>query len=143
MSYFVDTNVLVYARDRVEPDKQQRAHQWLEHIWKERSGRLSYQVLQEYYVTVTKKLSPGLSVADARDDIRAFQAWSPLTIDHNALEGAWNIQDRFALSWWDSLIVAAAQILNCDFLLTEDLQHQQTIDGVTIINPFVKKAGQV
>lgn len=139
MSYFVDTNVLVYARDVVEPNKQRRAHQWLQYVWQERIGRLSYQVLQEYYVIVTNKLSPGLSPAEARDDVRAFQVWNPLPIDSKALEGAWNIQDRYSISWWDSLIVAAAQILDCDFLLTEDLQHQQAIDGVTVINPFKKE----
>ena len=136
MSYFVDTNVLVYARDSAETNKQHRAHQWLEHLWKERTGRLSYQVLQEYYVTVTKKLSPGLTFADARDDVKTFTVWNPLAIDSKASDGAWSIQDRFGFSWWDSLIVAAAQILNCEFVLSEDLQHRQIIDGVTIVNPF-------
>ena len=136
MTYFVDTNVLVYARDAAEPAKQKLAHGWLERLWKERSGKLNYQVLQEYYVTVTRKLTPGLPVADARDDVRAFQVWSPLVTDKNVFDVAWSVQDRFGFSWWDSLVVAAAQVANCDYLLTEDLQHNQAVDGLLILDPF-------
>lgn len=74
MTHFVDTSILVYARDTTELEKHERAHQWLEHLWRQGTGRLSYQVLQEYYVTVTHKLSPGLPAADTRDDVRAFDA---------------------------------------------------------------------
>ena len=81
-------------------------------------------------------LSPGLAAEEARDDVRSLYAWSPLPIDSLAVDGAWRIQDRHGSSWWDSLIVSAAQILNCDTLLTEDLQHEQLVDGVTIIDPF-------
>jgi len=136
MTYFIDTNVLVYARDAVSPKKQQRAHSWLERLWTHRTGRLSYQVLHEYYVTVTQKLSPGLEVSDARDDVRAFEAWNPIVIGKTVMEGAWNVQDRFSFSWWDALIVSSAQILDCRYLLTEDLQHEQVLDGVTVLNPF-------
>ena len=136
MTYFVDTNVLVYARDATEPSKQKLAHDWLDRLWKQRSGKLSYQVLQEYYVTVTGKLTPGLPVADARDDVRAFQVWNPLVTDKNVFDVAWSVQDRFGFSWWDSLVVAAAQVLNCDYLLTEDLQHHQVVDGLVILDPF-------
>jgi len=66
---FVDTNVLVYARDAGETDKQPLAEAWLETLWRQRQGRLSYQVLQEYYVTVTRKLRPGIPVEDARDEV--------------------------------------------------------------------------
>ena len=106
MTYFVDTDVLVYARDVTEPIKQRLAHGWLDRLWKERSGRVSYQVLQEYYVTVTRKLSPGLVVADARDDVRAFQVWNPYATDKNVFDVAWSVQDRVGFSWWDSLVVA-------------------------------------
>ncbi len=140
MTYFVDTNVLVYARDSADPAKQKQAHSWLQRLWKERSGRLSYQVLQEYYITVTRKLSPGLSVADARDDVRVLQVWNPLSTDSHVIEGAWTIQDRFGFSWWDSLVVSAAQVLDCEFLLTEDLQHAQKVDGLTILSPFVDES---
>lgn len=101
---------------------------------------MSFQVLHEYYVTVTAKLVPGLSLEDARDDVRALYAWQPLAIDDVVVAGAWRVQDRHGFSWWDSLIVAAAQVLDCDYLLTEDLQHNQSIDGVTIVDPFAPDA---
>jgi predicted nucleic acid-binding protein len=133
---FVDTNVLVYARDATEPDKQRTCHAWLAALWDHRAGSLSFQVLQEYYVTVTRKLSPGLDPETARDDVRALLAWQPLTATDQTLEAAWLIQDRHQLSWWDSLIVAAAQARRCRYLLTEDLQADQDIGGVTILSPF-------
>jgi predicted nucleic acid-binding protein len=136
VTYFVDTNILVYARDAAEPIKQKQALAWLERLWEEHSGRTSYQVLQEYYVTVTRKFSPGLSITDARDDVRALQTWNPCVIEKNVVDGAWSIQDRYQFSWWDSLIVSAAQVIGCQILLTEDLQHDQKIDELTIINPF-------
>jgi predicted nucleic acid-binding protein len=136
VTYFVDTNLLVYARDSTVPTKQRQAHRWLRHLWRARAGRLSFQVLQEYYVTVTAKLTPGLRPEDARDDVRALYAWEPLPTDDVVIEGAWRIQDRYGFSWWDSLIVSAAQLLNCDYLLTEDLRRDQSVEGVTIIDPF-------
>ncbi|MHB8510616.1 MAG: PIN domain-containing protein [Actinomycetota bacterium] len=133
---FVDTNVLVYARDSSDKSKNRRARDWLEILWRERSGRLSSQVLHEYYTTVTRKLNPGLTVEDARDDIRDLESWKPITITAHVLESAWLIEDRFRLSFWDSLIVAAANSMECKYLLSEDLQHSQDLDGVTVINPF-------
>ena len=78
MPVFVDTNVLVYARDASERDKQRRASAWMAHLWRTGSGRLSVQVLQEYYVTVTRKLQPGLPKKDARADVQDLLAWKPL-----------------------------------------------------------------
>lgn len=137
MPVFVDTNVLVYARDASDLDKRAAAGAWIEHLWTSASGRLSVQVLQEYYVTVTRKLDPGLSSDEAREDIRDLAAWRPVRIDEAIVEAAWRIEDRFQLSFWDSLIVAAAQAADCDVLLTEDLQHGLEIDGLRIADPFV------
>ena len=74
---FVDTNVLVYSRDASEPPKQRQAMAWMAHLWSTQTGRLSFQVLQEFYVTVTDKLQPGLDPHNARDDVRAMLAWHP------------------------------------------------------------------
>ncbi|MCP4689957.1 MAG: PIN domain-containing protein [Desulfobacterales bacterium] len=134
---FVDTNVLVYSRDASEPVKQKQAMAWIAHLWTTRSGRLSFQVLQEFYVTVTNKLRPGLDSASAREDVRCLASWRPISIDASILEGAWLIQDRYKISWWDSLIVSAAQVGDCRFLLTEDLQDNQSLDLVRVINPFL------
>lgn len=133
---FVDTNILVYARDAGEPAKQARAMDVLRVLWKSRLGRVSQQVLQEYYVTVTRKLKPGLPKEEARDDIAALLAWRPLAHSGSTLSKAWEIEDRFGLTWWDSLIVAAALANRCTLLLSEDLQDGQQIDGLRIQNPF-------
>ena len=133
---FVDTNVLVYARDRSEEAKQQRAFLWLSALWESRKGRLSFQVLHEYYVNVTQKLAPGLKREHARADVRALMAWRPIQLGAAVLDGAWAVEQRYGLSFWDSLIVSAAQLANCEYLLTEDLQEGQSLNGVRVLNPF-------
>ena len=135
-SVFVDTNVLVYSRDGSEPVKQKQALAWMTFLWNKRNGRISYQVLQEFYVTVTVKLQPGLRVSTAREDVKALLAWDPLPVNGQMIKGAWELQDRFKLSWWDALIVSAAQTAQCQYLLTEDLQEAQDLGGVRVINPF-------
>jgi len=135
-SVFVDTNVLVYARDTTEADKQEQAARWIEHLWRTRAGRLSFQVLHEFFVTVTAKLRPGMAVAAARDDVRTLLAWGPVAPLPRSLEAAWRLQDRFSLSWWDALIVAAAQEAGCSVLLSEDLQHGQRFGDVEVCSPF-------
>jgi len=133
---FVDTNVLVYSRDASEPRKQNQAIVWMKHFWGTGNGRVSFQVLQEFYVTVTEKLRPGLDPDQARSDVQALFAWRPIPIETRVIQGAWPNQDRFRLSWWDSLIVAAAQIGDCRYLLTEDLQDGQEFGNLRVINPF-------
>lgn len=134
---FVDSNVLVYSRDASEPPKQKQALTWMTYLWKEKIGRLSFQVLNEFYVTVTQKLRPGLDPQRAREDVRSLLAWEPLPGDARVVEGAWLIQDRYKLSWWDALIVSTAQVSHCGYLLTEDLQEKQNLGGVEIVNPFL------
>jgi predicted nucleic acid-binding protein len=133
---FVDTNVLVYSRDASEGEKHQRARAWMAHLWTTRQGRLSYQVLQEFYVTVTEKLDPGLDRESAQRDVRSFLPWQPVTLDARVLENAWHVQGRYRLSWWDSLIAAAAQVVGCTYLLTEDLQDGLQLGSVRVVNPF-------
>ena len=134
---FVDSNVLVYSFDRREPEKQARAREWLDRLWSYRTGRVSFQVLQEFYVTVTRKLKPGLDPETARKVVQSLWAWQPMTTDEQSFVAAWGIQDRFQLSWWDALIVAAARSAGCSTLLTEDLQHGQDLDGVRVVDPFL------
>jgi predicted nucleic acid-binding protein len=134
---FVDTNVLVYTRDASEPEKQAQAEHWMATLWDSRAGRLSYQVLQEFYVTVTVKLSPGLDRELARRDIRALWAWQPIATDTQVLTGAWLLQDRYLLPWWDALIAAAAQISGCRYLLSEDFQEGLELGKLKIVNPFL------
>jgi predicted nucleic acid-binding protein len=140
---FVDTNVLVYARDASHQPKQARASEWVAHLWETEQGRLSLQVLHEYYVTTTRKLRPGLSRAEARADIEDLLAWRPIELDAWMLGPAWSLEDRFGLSYWDSLIVAAASVAGCDVILTEDLQHGADLDGVRVVDPFQVAVGEI
>jgi len=140
---FVDTNVFVYRYDHTEPEKQNRCERWLQHCWAERTGRLSIQVLQELYVTLTRKLAHAMEPADARTVVRSLFAWKPATVGPRTIEGAWRLQQSYSLSWWDALIVAAAQGEGCFFLLTEDLSHDQVLDGVRVVNPFRVLPGEL
>jgi predicted nucleic acid-binding protein len=133
---FVDTNVLLYARDAGETAKQPRAAQWLAYLWREQIGRISVQVLSEYYVTVTRKLTPGLAAPDAWDDVEALMAWRPQPIDEPLLRRGREIESRYQLSWGDSLVVGAAQLQGCSVLLTEDLQDGAVYGSVTVRSPF-------
>ena len=133
---FVDTNVLVYSRDASEPAKQKQAMGWMTRLWSEKTGRLSFQVLSEFYVTVTNKLQPGMDLQSAREDVRLLLAWRPIPVDARVVEEAWRIQDRYKLSWWDALIVSAAQASDCRYLLTEGLQENRNMGNVEVINPF-------
>jgi len=133
---FVDTNVLLYAVDDREIGKRDRAREWLAACWQYRCGRLSMQVLNEFYVNARKKFPGAVSAGDARADIRRYQLWRPWVIDHPTVETAWAVETRYGLNYWDALMVAAAQQQGCTMLLTEDLQHDQRIDGVRIVDPF-------
>jgi predicted nucleic acid-binding protein len=133
---FVDTNVLVYAKQARESVKQPLAMQWLERLWSDQTGRTSVQVLNEYYTTLTRKIKPAVSSADAWDDVKSLIAWNPQATDLELLHRGREIEQRYHLSWWDSLIVAAAQLQNCVLLLTEDLQDRSIYGGVTVRNPF-------
>ncbi len=137
---FVDTNILVYRYDIREPEKQARADAWFRFVWRSRRGRLSFQVLQELYSTLTRKLRPAMPVTDARQIVRSFTSWHPVSIDLAILERAWLLQDRHSVSWWDALIVAAAQTCECKVLLTEDLQHGHEFGTVRVLNPFASPA---
>ncbi|MFG1691181.1 PIN domain-containing protein [Gemmatimonadota bacterium] len=139
---FVDTNVLVYLRDAMDGDRRSRAAEWMAYLWESRSGRLSTQVLHEYYVTVTSELDPGMPADKAREDIVSLRAWSPLPINPELTEWAWDVQERWEFSFWDSLIVAAAKAQGCALLLTEELTHGQDLDGLRVVSPFLEEPPQ-
>jgi predicted nucleic acid-binding protein len=142
-SIFVDTNVLVYSRDASQIDKQAQAAEWVSHLWKSGTGRLSMQVISEFYAVVTGKLTPGMEPASAREDVKDLLSWQPLPMTADLITEAWGIQDLFHLSWWDSLIVSAAKILQCTYLLSEDFQHSQDFQGIRVINPFRMRPGEL
>ncbi len=133
---FVDANVFVYAADAGAGRKQEFAADWIGRLWSERQGRTSMQVLSEFYVTVTQKLKPKIAVEDAWRDVNYLLAWKPRSIDGELLQHARVIQQRYRLSWWDSMIVAAAQLQDCAVLLTEDLHDGAAYGSVTVRSPF-------
>jgi predicted nucleic acid-binding protein len=110
---------------------------WIALLWQNRCGKISYQCLNKYYITVTQRLRTGLAKQIARTDIKSLQAWNPTSTDSIVIESVWTIQDRYSFSWWDSLILSAAQKLDCQIVLSEDMQHLQQVDNLQIINPFV------
>jgi predicted nucleic acid-binding protein len=134
---FVDTNVLLYAFDEADPAKRDLSRAWLAACWRGRCGRLSTQVLNEFYSNARKKFAAAISAGDARSEVRRYQQWKPWLIDQATVETAWAVESRCGINYWDALLVAAAQHLGCTLLLTEDLQHDQRIDRLRIVNPFV------
>jgi len=133
---FVDTNLLIYALDDGDMKKQRAARAWRAELWRRGLGRISFQVLQEFYAKVTRKW-PNVR-EQVRAEVRDLLAWQPVVIDAALLERGWRIQDRYQLSFWDALIVAAAKSASCRYLLSEDLQPEQELDGVLVINPFLR-----
>lgn len=134
--YFVDTNLLVYGQDPGFPEKRKTALEWMEYLWANQNGRLSIQVLNEYWVTVTQKLKPGISPSEAWKDLEALFTWRPLSLDEAVLNEARKVSRQANLSWWDALIIGASQLTNCQYLLSEDFNDQQIIGGVQVLNPF-------
>jgi predicted nucleic acid-binding protein len=135
---FVDTNVFVYLFDRDAPAKQQRARQIVQQEGQAGNIVLSTQVLQEFYVTVTRKLGKRLSESDAVDAARDLCAFDVVDLDRDAVMRSMDLSRTDRISFWDALIVDAARARNCSRLLTEDLQDGRAFGSVTVANPFLK-----
>lgn len=133
---FVDTNVLIYTRDSLDLRKKTLATSWITELWQARSVVVSPQTLNEYYNVTTSRLKPSLEREVARRDVRRFWQWTVVLPDKELYELAFATQDRFKLSWWDSLIVAAARRGGCTHLLSEDLHNGQDLAGVRVVDPF-------
>ena len=136
MPSFVDTNVLVYAEDADAGPKQVLAQNLLAELWKNHQGVLSVQVLQEFYVTVTRKLPKPLPPERARDIVREYLAWTVVSGSPDLLTAALELHQRQGLNFWDAMIVQAAIETGCDRLYSEDMQHGVTLAGVRVENPF-------
>ena len=137
---FVDANVFIYARDPRDPAKQRRAKEWRDHLWREGHGRTSIQALSETYATL-RKLG-GATPEDIWESVARFFTWEPRAIDEPVLRLAQKIEVRYRISWWDSLIIAAAQLQDCEILLTEDLQDGMAFGSVTVRSPFTLELRQ-
>lgn len=139
---FVDSNILVYANDADAGTKQDEARKRLAELWRTGAGLLSVQVLQETYVNVTQKLAQPVSPAAARSLILAYKAWPTHAPDADALLRASEVAERHRIAFWDALIVVSASAMGAQVLLTEDLTHGQTIEGVRVVDPFREDPGR-
>ena len=135
---FVDTNILVYAHDLDAGDKQGLAADIVSRLWESRNGVLSTQVLQEFYVTLTRKVSSPLSKLEARKLVQKYSHWNVVLNDPSIISQASEIEESYNLSFWDALIVSAAYSQNVPTIFTEDLNHGQIIEGISIKNPFIE-----
>ena len=133
---FVDANILVYAHDRSESRKLPVAQALLEELWESRLGRLSTQVLQEFYAVATRKFDPPMSAAEAREVVALYGTWPLVLVDLSLILVASRLEEQHQLSFWDALIVEAARRAGATRLATEDLQDGRRIEGVRIENPF-------
>lgn len=138
MTSFVDTNILVYAEDREAKSKHVVARDLLVNLWENREGVLSVQVLQEFYVNVTRKLKKPLSVSRARDIVEEYLTWTVVDNSGRMLLDAIELQNKAQLSFWDALVVQAAIEAGCERLYTEDLNAGQRFGFVLVVNPFAQ-----
>ncbi len=132
---FLDTNILIYAYDADAGTKREIAKGILRELWSSRNGVLSTQVLQEFYVNVTRKIAAPLPKPSARSVVESYTVWCVETSAAEIL-AAFRIEDEAHISFWDALIVAAARKAGAERVLSEDLNAGQTIGGVKIENPF-------
>ncbi|BAF60484.1 predicted nucleic acid-binding protein [Pelotomaculum thermopropionicum SI] len=133
---FVDTNIFVYAYDRGNGVKQSLARKLITGLWENRRGCVSIQVLQELYVTVTKKVSTPLPPGTALEIISDLGEWTHHVPDVGDIIDAVHIQQKYGISFWDAMIVNSASKTGCTVLWTEDLNSGQVYGNVTVQNPF-------
>jgi len=134
---FVDTNVLIYAHDVDAKAKHETAKSVLRELWSQRAGVLSLQVLQEFYVNVTRKIASPLPKDVARLVVNTYALWCVETTPAE-IATAFRIEDESRIGFWDALIVASAAKCGAVRILSEDLNAEQTIAGIRIENPFAQ-----
>jgi predicted nucleic acid-binding protein len=133
---FVDTNVLAYAHDTSETRKQPLAEALLDALWTGRTGVLSTQILQEFYVVATRKFDPPMRRRAAREIVALYGTWPVVQVDVALILTASQLEERQKVSFWDALVVEAARVAGATRLVTGDLQHGRRIGGVRVENPF-------
>lgn len=139
-SYFLDTNILVYANDGTDATKQATAVRLVADGIRNGHAVVSTQVLSEFWVTVTLKIQVTLDSEKAEKEIDRFKAMRVVGIEYDTVRAAIHLQKRFRISYWDSLIISAAAIAGCRFVYSEDLNTGQSFNGLSIVNPFAKMA---
>jgi predicted nucleic acid-binding protein len=133
---FIDTNILIYAHDIDANAKNDIAKAVLRELWSERTGVLSMQVLQEFYVNVTRKILSPLSKDSARSVVSTYVPWCMETTPAD-ISAAFRIEDESRVGFWDALIVSSAVKSGATRILSENVNARQRIAGILIENPFV------
>jgi predicted nucleic acid-binding protein len=131
---FIDTNLLLYAFDPADAVKHEAAKEWMELLWNSKRGRVSWQVLNEFYANAERKLK--LPTPAARKTVEDLREWQPVGFQVSLILRAWQWMDDVSVSYWDSLILASAETLGCRWLLSEDFQHGRQYGSVQVVNPF-------
>jgi predicted nucleic acid-binding protein len=137
---FVDTNVLVYAEDRDAGRKHEQARAVVVELWNDRSGVVSVQVLQELFVTLTRKVKRTLSPVKALDIVREYLSWQVVDNTGGLLLDAIALQQKSSISFWDALVVQAGVASGCERLYSEDLNAGQRFGEMVIVNPFAARS---
>lgn len=140
---FVDTNVLLASYDEADPARQAKARQWVSWCWRARTGRISTQVLNELYNNAITRFRNGVSPNQARTQIRRLRLWQPPHLDTHTVDGAWDLQDRYGLGYWDALIVSSAHQQGCTHVLSDAFEHGRQIDAVTILDPYLSSPAEL
>ncbi len=131
---FIDTNILVYTMDQFDPDKQRQCRSCLKSLKNDLRGVISTQVMQEFYVTATKKLNADALIV--KDILHDFERFEVITITPELIREAIDCSIINRLSFWDALIVVTAESAHCEKLWTEDLNDGQIIRGVRVEDPL-------
>jgi predicted nucleic acid-binding protein len=133
-AFFVDSNLLLYYVDPKEAYKRVRATEWLDALWTEGGGRVSWQVLHEFFWNAVRKMR--LEPVHARRIVEDLSCWQPVDTSLGLVQEAWRWMDRAQLSYWDALILAAAHRSGARYLLSEDFQDGRRYEDVLVLNPF-------
>ena len=135
--FFVDTNILMYAHDTAAGEKHERAKAVLEQLWRDRTGVVSTQVLQELSVNLRKKVRRPLDAKATRDIVADYLTWHVVVNNGESILEAIDLEARYQISFWDALVVHAAQASGADILYSEDLSSGQKYGSVRIVNPLL------
>ena len=134
---FVDTNILLYAHDVSDPAKNQGAVELLTQLWADGNGVLSTQVLQEFAANLQRRTSLAMTYAEVGRRIELYLQWEVVVNGEGSVLRGLEVQERNQISFWDAMIVQAAESAGCEVLYSEDLSHGQEYGGVLVVNPFL------
>lgn len=134
--YFVDTNILMHAHDSAAGERHVRAKALVEELWEHRSGAVSTQVLQELAVNLRRKAKKPLDAKATRDVISDYLAWQVVVNGGDSILEALELEARYQLSFWDALVVHAAQVAGAEILYSEDLSDGHRYGTVRVKNPL-------